>query len=132
MNIRELRKETGMTQQQFADRFGIAIATLRRWEQRVSEPPAYLVPLIKQVLNMTDCDVILGKGQEKYYYNRETGILCDSFGNSVKINSDLSEVKKENLMLYITDLFTEIKEEKNRFEKMCDEDKRSDIIWIER
>ena len=32
LNIREMRKNTGMTQREFADRFDIPVGTLRRWE----------------------------------------------------------------------------------------------------
>lgn len=42
VDIPALRKRYGMTQQQFADAFGIAIGTLRNWEQgrRVPDGPA--------------------------------------------------------------------------------------------
>lgn len=132
MNIRELRKNSGMTQKQFAERFGIALSTLRRWEQRVSEPPSYLVPLMQQLLNIAEDIIIQGKNQEIYHYNKKGGILSDSLGNSVRVQIDLNDVKEENLKLYITDLFEEINEKKTTFERMCDEDKKSEIIWIER
>ncbi len=132
MLIRDIRKKTGMTQEQFATRFGIALPTLRRWEQLVSEPPAYLIPLLQQVLEINESTPIEGKHGEKYFYNNETCMLSDSYGNTVMVKINMNSIKKENLKLYVTDLFSEINSLRDYFEKECNIDKRSDIVWIER
>ena len=132
MNIRELRKNTGMTQEQFAERFGIALSTLRRWEQRVSEPPGYLIPLLEQILEVNDRIIIEGKDGDRYYYDPKQKQIRDVLGNSINLHVDLKKVKKDNLKLYVSELFEELYIEKRRFEKLCKEDEKSDIIWIER
>ncbi len=38
INVREIREQLSMSQQEFAGRFGISIGTLRNWEQGVREP----------------------------------------------------------------------------------------------
>jgi putative transcriptional regulator len=42
LNVAAIRKKTGMTQEAFAQRFGVSVNTLRHWEQgkRYPEGPA--------------------------------------------------------------------------------------------
>ena len=47
MEIRKLRKLTGMTQKQFSDKYGIPISTLKHWEYGDRECPKYLIDLLE-------------------------------------------------------------------------------------
>lgn len=47
MNIFELRTITKLSQSQFAKKYNIPVRTLQKWEQGASNPPAYLISLIK-------------------------------------------------------------------------------------
>ena len=46
MTISELRHTIGLSQRQFAERFGIPVGTLRNWEQRIATPPEYVFQMI--------------------------------------------------------------------------------------
>ncbi len=48
VDVAALRQRLGLTQQDFADQFGIALGTLRNWEQgrRIPDGPAQLLLLI--------------------------------------------------------------------------------------
>ena len=46
MTISELRYRTGLSQRQFAERFGIPVGTLRNWEQGIATPPEYVFQMI--------------------------------------------------------------------------------------
>lgn len=50
MTIKELRTASGMTQQAFADYFGIPKRTIENWEGLKSEPPEYFIKLIEYKL----------------------------------------------------------------------------------
>lgn len=50
MSIKELRKQTGMSQSQFAKRFNIPVGTLAHWEQGVRKPPNYVLTMIEEIL----------------------------------------------------------------------------------
>ena len=50
MTIQELRKETGLSQSQFAKKFNIPVGTLQHWEQGIRKPPEYVLSLIAQIL----------------------------------------------------------------------------------
>ena len=50
MNFKELRQQSGMTQQRFADYFGIPKRTIENWEAGVNKCPAYLLELMKYKL----------------------------------------------------------------------------------
>jgi putative transcriptional regulator len=40
INVSALRRKTGLTQEEFALRFGLTVARVRDWEQKRSEPDA--------------------------------------------------------------------------------------------
>lgn len=50
MFIKELRNRLGLTQNEFAERFGIPVRTVQQWEQGRQEPPSYVVELIKKTI----------------------------------------------------------------------------------
>ena len=50
MTIKELRTACGMTQQAFADYFGIPKRNIENWEQGTSKAPEYLPPLLEYKL----------------------------------------------------------------------------------
>ena len=47
MNIRELRKQLGDTQTEFAERYHIPFRTIQNWEAGVRTPPEYLLELLE-------------------------------------------------------------------------------------
>lgn len=49
INIKEIRKKTGMSQQHFCATFGISIGTLRHWEQGLRSPRGPARELLKVV-----------------------------------------------------------------------------------
>ena len=50
MSFKELRKQSGMTQQQFADYFKIPKRTIENWDAGVNKCPQYLLDLMKYKL----------------------------------------------------------------------------------
>lgn len=49
LTIRELRHQTGMTQQAFSDFFGIPKRTVEDWDAGVRKPPAYVIKMIAYI-----------------------------------------------------------------------------------
>lgn len=47
MNIREMRKELGATQSEFAMRYNIPFRTIQNWESGVRNPPEYISELLE-------------------------------------------------------------------------------------
>ena len=50
MTIKELRKQTGLSQSQFARKFHLNVRTLQTWEQNTRPTPEYVIYLISSVL----------------------------------------------------------------------------------
>ena len=48
--IKELRKETGLSQSKFSAKFGIPVRTLQQWEQGISAPPEYLIRMMEYIM----------------------------------------------------------------------------------
>lgn len=48
--VKYLRRQTGLSQQKFADRFGIPMRTLQNWEYGINEAPDYLLDLLEQAI----------------------------------------------------------------------------------
>ena len=47
--MKVFREETGLTQKEFAEYFGIPIRTVQEWEQGRRKPTEYMLPLMKRV-----------------------------------------------------------------------------------
>ncbi len=47
MNIREMRRQLGNTQSEFAARYGIPFRTIQNWETGARKPPEYIVALLE-------------------------------------------------------------------------------------
>ena len=50
MGIRELRLQTGLSQSKFAQMFEVPVPTLKDWEQQRRNPPAYVINMMRTIL----------------------------------------------------------------------------------
>jgi len=50
MTITELRKQTGLSQSKFAEKYHIQLGTLRSWEQGINKIPETILYLIERVI----------------------------------------------------------------------------------
>ena len=131
IDIKELRDLTGMTQKEFASRYGIPISTLRKWEQGESSPAPYVAALLARTLPDTESSLkrIKTRGGKTYYYNPVKKEVSDVKGNRITIQEDLVGVKEQNLALYLEDLFEGFYRLQDKFNRDCRYDKEEDILW---
>ena len=131
MDIKEMRDMTRLTQREFAAKFDIPIGTLRRWEYGESKPAPYIIKLIALQLPVDQRKMEQIKDEEGniFFYNKEARYLMDMQGTRINIKDELEEVKKQNLILYIKDLFEAYYEILDKFDRDCKLDKTEDIIW---
>ena len=52
-SIVEMRAACGLSQSQFAKRFGVPVRTLQQWEQGRSKPPSYVLGMMEELLRRT-------------------------------------------------------------------------------
>ena len=71
--LKELRKDKGITQEQFAEKLGVSSRTISRWETGS---------------NMPDLDILI---QIADYYDVEIREILDGERKSEKMNKDLEE-----------------------------------------
>lgn len=131
IDIKELRDSTGMTQKEFASRYGIPISTLRKWEQGESSPAPYVATLLARTLPDTESSLerIKTRDGNTYYYNPVKKEVSDVKGNRITIQEDLEGVKEQNLALYLEDLFEGFYRLQDKFDRDCRYDKEEDILW---
>lgn len=129
--IRELRDTTGMTQKEFANMYGIPLSTLRKWEQGESSPAPYVLNLLAKTLPSIESTLwkIQGNDGIIYYYDQTKRTVADMRGNVIMIQEDLREIKKQNLVLYLQDLFEGFYEIQEKFNRDCKFDKEENILW---
>ena len=131
VNIRELRDKTGLTQKAFSELYGIPVSTLRKWEQGESSPPDYVIRLLARSIPREDqiTQKLQGPNSSVFYYNAGRQSVMDQYGNEILIREDLQQVKKQNLMLYLEDLFDDFYKIQDKFNRDCYYDKQEDINW---
>lgn len=49
MDVKSLRKSTGLSQSKFAAYFGIPVRTLQDWEQQKRTPPDYVITMMERI-----------------------------------------------------------------------------------
>lgn len=59
--IREIRLETGLTQEQFASQLGVTCSTMNRWERGRSKPSPLAIQKIEQLLEQMGKKNLLAK-----------------------------------------------------------------------
>lgn len=130
-DIKELRESTGMTQKAFAQMYGIPLSTLRKWEQKEASPAPYVVNLLARALPKTDAafQKIAEKNGASYYYDEKQKVVSDMRGNKIYIEEDLEGIKKQNLALYLEDLFRGFYAVQEKFNRDCKYDREEDILW---
>lgn len=129
-SIRELRDSMGLSQSCFARMYNIPLSTLQKWEQGSSKPPEYVLELLARQIPYSNKDLVQIEGKECiFYYDPEAKIVLDKYGNQIRVNADLSNVKKVNLPVYLRDMFESYYEIVSRFERDCEYDAKEDIIW---
>ena len=50
MEIKEIRKITGLSKTSFAEKYGIPFRTVQNWELGVNQPPEYVKKLLERVV----------------------------------------------------------------------------------
>ncbi len=131
ITIKEIRNSTGLTQRAFSEKFEIPLSTLRKWEQGETKPAPYIIKMLSQLLPLSEeyAETITTTDGTKYYYDSNANEIIDSKGNAIHITVSLKGVKRENLPLYVKDMFDSYYEIISRFEKDCEFDKKEEIIW---
>ena len=129
--IKELRERTNLSQKGFAEKYGIPVSTLRKWEQGETTPAPYVISMLakqikgsKESLQKIEC-----KDGAVFYYDSLSSTLTDVYGNSIIVKDELTGVKSQNLPLYVKDLFESFYEIQNKFNQDIIHDKKEDIIW---
>lgn len=61
MDIKEIRKLTGLSAQKFGDKYDIPLRTIQNWEGGVNAPPPYLVKLLERVVKE---DIVVKEAKE--------------------------------------------------------------------
>lgn len=59
--MKELRELLGLSQKDFALKFGFNLRTLQQWEQGRASTPVYLIPLVKRVIELESENAKLNK-----------------------------------------------------------------------
>ena len=59
--MKELRELLGLTQKEFALKFGFNLRTLQQWEQGRASIPVYLIPLVTRVIELESKNAKLNK-----------------------------------------------------------------------
>ena len=133
ISIKEMRMKTGLSQAKFAESLNIPVSTLRKWEQGESSPAGYVIDLIAKSIPSIDSSLerIAGRNDAVFYYDRNRKQIIDNRGNSILVKEDLEGVNRQNLKLYVSDLFESFYEIQSKFERDCYYDKQDDIVWTE-
>lgn len=130
-NIKDLRLSTNLTQKEFSEKFGISLSTLRKWEQGETRTPSYVIRYVELCLpfGKNEYIEIVGKNNKHYYLDKKNQRVGDALGNWISFQESITNVNKENLILYIETLFENYYKVVKKFNDDLSYDKKDKIIW---
>ena len=113
MDITEMRKRTGLSQQKFADLFGMPMRTVQNWEYKKSAPPDYVISMMEEILKNRGMgkSAVPIKGEDSgkmFWYDPEGITLSDGNGTVIRLPKDLSGITDENLSVIVDDIYEEL------------------------
>lgn len=128
--VKEFRKKTKLSQSDFAKRFNVPLSTLRKWEQKETNPSKYFVELL---LNLDSNKDLCTISNNKYYYqyDKRNMIVYNNKGIGLKIDFDITKSNKDNLIIMLNGLFDDYKKIVNKFNTLCKIDAEGNSKWIE-
>ncbi|MEI6579863.1 MAG: helix-turn-helix transcriptional regulator, partial [Eubacteriales bacterium] len=91
--IAVLRKETGMTQQELADRLNVSNKSVSRWECDKSTPDIMLIPAIAEMFGITADELLRGERNGEAKSNNELTAVTTGAPIKQLINRSLSRFK---------------------------------------
>lgn len=128
--VKKLRKSTNKTQKEFASTYNIPLSTLKKWEQNESNPAPYVLYLLSSSVDRDRTMIEISDMEHAFYYDPLNKTVYNKKGDGIKIDYDIFEVKKNNLLVYLEVLFEKFEEMKSNFLRDCELDKKEDITWI--
>lgn len=91
--IRELRKDAGLTQAEFAQQFDVAPSTISSYEVETNEPPIELLRQIASKYNVS-VDYLLGNASAKTDYRTLISDEFDDFADYISMGYTVDEAEK--------------------------------------
>lgn len=100
MNIKELRKTKGFTQEEISKQLSIARSTYNGYEQNISEPNIETLCKLADIYGVS-LDYLIGRE-----FKDEVGYLDELELNILKMTKKLNQTNKLQALAYISGLFT--------------------------
>lgn len=106
MDIKEIREMTALSQNRFAEAYGIPIGTLHHWEAGERKPPEYVLELISRIAQLQALNIKAyvfseyrdskGVGSHKTFKRMTEAIQYAAQGWDHMSNSDRESYKKDS------------------------------------
>ena len=98
MNIKQLRKRRGITQEELAEYLSVHVNTIRLWERGISEPRTSDIKKLCEVFNCTEAEFLNGSSEDRW----ELRVVMRKAGDPQKGVIDMTNLSS-NAALYIED-----------------------------
>ena len=98
MNIKQLRKKRGITQEELAEYLSVHENTIRLWEKGLREPRMSDIQKLCEIFNCTETELLNGPAEDKW----ELRLVIRKAGNPQKGVIDMTN-PSSNAALYIED-----------------------------
>lgn len=89
-----LRKESGLTQKQLAEKLNVSDKTVSHWERDESSPDLSVIPLIADIFGVTCDELIRGKRDKNFSYGEDKSLrIEENTGFAVKKSYNAFKIK---------------------------------------
>lgn len=127
--IKTLRRKTKKSQREFANTYNIPLSTLKKWEQDESKPAPYVLSLLSSTIENGKELIEISDIEHTYYYDPLTKTVYNKNGDSINFGYDILKVNKNNLLIFLEDVFEDYQHIKKEFIIRCTADRKENIEW---
>jgi len=99
--VQKLRKENGLSQTQLAEKVGISLTQLQRYENKGVQPPADILKKLADTFNTSIDFLVYGNSEQKAEQSIEDNELLSQFKEVEKLNSNDKSIIKNVIDAFI-------------------------------
>lgn len=127
MNIKELRKKRGITQEELSARIGVHENTIRLWEKGMREPRLSDIAKLCEVFECTESELLNGQGTQNWELRlvmRKAGHPQEGVIDMTNNNSNAALYIEDNTMAIMLSAEYSLWEDDAKFEEIIEQLRR--------
>lgn len=125
--LKQIRNQTGLSQYNFAKKYGIPVRSIENWETNVRTPPEYVLNMLEKII---ESDLGRFEVQERFVYTKDLPTKPKP-GCTYSINVNYDPVRQFSRFKHLQQALAYMKQHSFCLEKCGDDEFAKDYLLFE-